>query len=163
MKLLIGNGYDIARRTVTKYRELLKIPQSRLRKEALGKMGEDAVPALIQELESPDQDVRILATKSLGRIGKDAYDAISLLIEGLQDSSSGVRWQSSLALRKIGENAVPALIEELQNPNLEVCHSAARILGQIGSDAEIAVPILIQLVQNEDESARRLANTCWHA
>ena len=127
--------------------------------EALGRMGEDAVPALIQELESPDQDVRILATKSLGRIGKDAYDAISLLIEGLQDSSSGVRWQSSLALRKIGENAVPALIQELQNPNLEVCHSAARILGQIGSDAEIAVPILIQLVQNEDESARRLANT----
>tara|TARA_B100000029_G_scaffold477539_1_gene522671 strand:+ start:578 stop:1942 length:1365 start_codon:yes stop_codon:yes gene_type:complete len=35
MKLLIENDYDIARRTVTKYRELLKIPQSRLRKELI--------------------------------------------------------------------------------------------------------------------------------
>ena len=126
--------------------------------KALGKIGEDAVPTLIYQLENSDQDTKILAVKSLGRIGRDASSAIAPLIKALQDSSSGVRWQSSTALRKIGKDVIPDLIQELKNPNLEVCHSVIRTLGQIGSDAEVAVPLLIQLVQNDDESTRRLSS-----
>ena len=159
---IMGDIGQEAREGIPALVHCFKDPKWEVRSEAekaLGKIGKDAVPTLIYQLENSDQDTKILAVKSLGRIGRDASSAIVPLIKGLQDSSSGVRWQSSTALRKIGEDVVPDLIQELKNPNLEVCHSAIRTLGQIGSDAEVAVPILIQLVQNDDESTRRLSST----
>ena len=54
----------------------------------LAKIGEDAidaVPALIQTLQDPEEIVRVSAAKALGSIGEGAVDAVPALIPLLQD------------------------------------------------------------------------------
>ena len=61
--------------------------------EVLGKIGKDAVPALMQALQDRDIDVRvrIYAAEALGSIGKGAVDAVPALIPLLQDEHGNVR------------------------------------------------------------------------
>jgi HEAT repeat protein len=61
------------------------------------------VPALIQALQDPNEDVCMNAARALGSIGEDAKDA------------------------------VPALIQVLQDPNEWVCKGVAKALGSIGT------------------------------
>lgn len=86
--------------------------------DALARIGDAAVPALIDTLADPDDDVRAQAAHALARMGPKA------------------------------EPAVPALINALNDPNLDVRQGAARALGQIGSSAEEAVPALVKAIQD---------------
>ena len=60
----------------------------------------------------------------------------------------GLLYQDSLV--------VPALMSTLQNTNTDR-GSAARALGTIGENARPAVPILLKLLNDPDQSARREA------
>lgn len=92
--------------------------------DALARIGDAAVPALIDTLADPDQEVRAQAARALARMGQKA------------------------------EPAVPALIHALDDPNQEVRQGAARALGQIGSGAEEAVPALIQAIKDPRNKTR---------
>jgi HEAT repeat protein len=95
---------------------------------ALGRMGPDAVPALLEKLRYRDPDparqehVRKRAAEVIAQLGPAA------------------------------QSAVPDLIEALHDPSVEVRKSAALALGQIGPAAAAAVPDLVQLMLKTDES-----------
>lgn len=92
--------------------------------DALARIGDDAVPALIRALKDPEPRVRVQAARALSRMG----------------------------LR--GEKAVPGLITALDDDDEDVRQSAARALGQMGSAAKEAVPRLIGILREEEESDR---------
>ena len=48
---------------------------------ALGRIGRDAVPALITALQDDDNDVRRWAAEALGNIGAQARDAVPALTD----------------------------------------------------------------------------------
>ena len=85
--------------------------------DSLGRIGEPAVPALIEYLQSQDIEERVRAAKILARIGPAA------------------------------KKAVPFLVQLLRDPHEDVRRMAARALGQIGPEAADAVGPLVQLLR----------------
>lgn len=90
--------------------------------DALGRMGDAAVPLMIENLQYRDPEperqaeVRRQAAEVLARIGPDAEPAVPALIEALQDPSPSVRKAAAHALGQIGpaaEAAVPALLRTM--------------------------------------------------
>ncbi len=86
--------------------------------DALGRIGENAVPTLISTLNDPNPRVRAEAARALARIGPEAKEA------------------------------VPALVARLDDPDDDVRQAAARALGQVGPAAASAVPALIGLIDS---------------
>jgi HEAT repeat protein len=85
--------------------------------DALGRIGEPAVPALIQALSHPDPEVREQAGRAISLIGPKAAAAVPELVRLLDDESDSVRRQAARALGQIGaaaKAAVPALIKQLE-------------------------------------------------
>ncbi|HVA47205.1 MAG TPA: HEAT repeat domain-containing protein [Pirellulales bacterium] len=110
-----GREPGVAVRTVRAFREW---GVRETAADALARIGDAAVPALLDTLADPDPDVRAQAAHALARMGQKA------------------------------EPAVPALIHALDDPNQDVRQGAARALGQIGSGAEEAVPALIKAIKD---------------
>lgn len=70
--------------------------------DALGQIGEGAVPALIEALRHSNANVRRGAAQSLESIGPDAQEAMKALDESLRDEDVAVRDAAASALRAIG-------------------------------------------------------------
>jgi HEAT repeat protein len=87
--------------------------------DALARIGDAAVPALIDALHDPDQEVRAQAAQALARMGNRAAPAVDALVEALNDPNEDVRRGAARALGQIGseaEQAVPALINAIRDP-----------------------------------------------
>lgn len=87
--------------------------------DALGRIGEPAVPQLRNLLRSNVPEEREQAAELLGRIGP------------------------------AGQNSIPDLIALLQDPSRDVRKAAARALGQMGPVASDAVEPLLQIIRQE--------------
>lgn len=126
--------------------------------EILGHIGpaaKDAVPALIVALNDEDEEVRDRVKLALGEI-KDTRAIEPLLATFRQQRKRGdAEDAAEESLIRIGPAAIPALIKALENDAPEVKESAARVLGKMGSDAKEAVPVLISLINDEDENLSR--------
>jgi HEAT repeat protein len=108
--------------------------------EALSKIGEPAIPVLIEALEDPRVTVRWGAVRALGRIGSVATEAIPALAASLKDESVQVRWAAARSLWAIGPaaaTATPMLVEALGDKDWVVRWSAARALGAVAADSDI--------------------------
>ena len=68
---------------------------------ALGQIGPEAVPSLVQALKSENISVRKSAALALGQIGPGAREAIPSLIQILEDDNRKVRIAASIALGDI--------------------------------------------------------------
>ena len=115
----------------------------------LGRIGQQAVPLLMQALN--DSDVCRLAVRVLGSIGPDSATAVPFLAQKLDGGCPWTCADAAKALRKIGPAAVPALIEALASPNPTVKQAVAEALGAIGAEARNAVPTLINRLADEAE------------
>ena len=86
--------------------------------DALGRIGESAVPQVMAQLQNTDPQKRIQAAKILARIGPDANAAVADLTALLNDSNAEVQKEAARALGQIGpaaENSVEALLDILAN------------------------------------------------
>jgi HEAT repeat protein len=97
--------------------------------DALVKLGEPAVPILINALKDKDELVRKQAVIALGRI--KAVDAIDALIEMLQDKDWFTRLTAAAALEAIGdERGRDAIKPLLKDPDMVVKMRVERILAK---------------------------------
>ena len=103
-------------------------PRSRAIRE-LRKIGEKAVPALIQALEDNNPEVCTGVALALGGIGEKAGPS---LIQALQNPSVKSLVADTFVL--IGKEALPDLIQTLRGKKSEFRASAAEVLGRIGSE-----------------------------
>jgi len=133
--------------------------------EKLIKIGEPAIPALIEALREENLLVRRSVAQALGGNGNRAIPA---LVKASKDSDVKVRRNAVNVLRDImryyvsqelseAKNAVPQLIPLLKDSDAEVRRSAASVLGNIGTEAKNAVPQLIPLLKDFDAGVRSSA------
>jgi HEAT repeat protein len=133
---------------------------------AFGEIGPDArsaVPALISTLETDKNgEVRSEAARSLGGIGPEARTAVPALIRVMkQDPYQLGRESSTFALGKIGAaggpEVVSTLIDIVQNePDPELRLDALQSLGDMGSDAQTAIPVLLHVLHGDGSKREHL-------
>jgi CubicO group peptidase (beta-lactamase class C family)/HEAT repeat protein len=124
---------------------------------ALSKIGEEAIPSLINTLKNGNTNVVICATHALGKIGSKSKDAIPLLIKNLKHKNSGIKESAVIALGQIGATdsiTIKSLIELFSDPDPFVNGEAAIALGKIGKPS---VPFLINATKIVNENVRRCA------
>ena len=123
----------------------------------LKKIGEPAIPALMEALQDRNLLVRQSAGEVLRQIGRPA---ISVLAKGLKNSDANVRRSAANILGNIGaeaKTAVPQLIPLLKDSDAGVRNSAASALTSIGAEAKAAVPQLILLLKDSHADVRSSA------
>jgi HEAT repeat protein len=74
--------------------------------QAIGRIGREAVPALIEGLRHQKDHVRRGAAEALGRKGPDARDAVAALLRASRDENEQVRTSAMEALKKIDPEEV---------------------------------------------------------
>ncbi|QDU26013.1 HEAT repeat protein [Anatilimnocola aggregata] len=87
--------------------------------DALGRIGQQAIPYLQQALRSPDPQIKIQAAEVLARMGSDAKSAVNDLVPLLDDPDPEVRKVATRTLGRIGPDAaaaIPALMRSLVQP-----------------------------------------------
>ena len=117
--------------------------------EALSELGPAAAPAvpeLTLLLGSKSYPVRRAGALALGKIGPEALDALPQLVQALDDPQEyhGYPGPLAQAIANMGPKAVPYLITALETDNFRIREGVAKTLGEIGADAEAAIPTLIE-------------------
>ncbi len=151
--------------------------------EGLIQLGKVAIPAVAGAAKHEDAEVRLAATKILGRIGEP--EGIDALARRLKDGDAGVREGAVVALAAIGGERVPELLTQalededvgvrrvaidavelvaepgmvdkliplITDPDAKIRATAAKILGNLGD--EKAVKPLIEALEEKDQEALR--------
>ena len=114
----------------------------------------DVVPELARALEN-DHHTAVLhnVAAALGNIGEAARASVPQMIVMFKDDDSLVYEPARLGLANFGVIAVPALIDLLRDPDNRA--AAAAVLGDIGPEAEAAVPALARALEDSDDDVRR--------
>jgi HEAT repeat protein len=105
--------------------------QCRRAAQALGRFGADAkeaVPLLVQALQSPSTEVRQFAVDALGRIGLEPETVVPAIVAEADLPPEHINYKPLAPFRRL----------------------AARALGRFGPAAAAAVPMLEKALQNED-------------
>lgn len=137
--------------------------------EALKEIGKgaSAVPALIQIIDGQKTEPAAMAAEILGSMGEDAVPALITNLRPKKREPDGSYWyggrnwsvqeSAATALKQIGVPAVSYLTPLLSAETDKVVRArAALILGQIGPEAQAAIPHLRPLLQ-QDEKSKLLA------
>jgi len=128
---------------------------------ALGEIGPQAIPALVEAVDDRDAQVRRGAILALGFIGPEAKEAAPLIIQALEgDAEWLVRSGAANALGWIkpdASEAVPALVQALEDESEYVRSAAADALGEFGAQARDAIPALIEALGDEYSGLRSSA------
>jgi HEAT repeat protein len=109
------------------------------------RLGEAAVPVLVELLQAPDARHRTLAAQTFWGMGARAAAAAAALGEAVADDDERVSVSAAMALANMGPSAAPAvphLAKALRDPRSEVRQWAARALGSVGGAAAPALPAL---------------------
>jgi HEAT repeat protein len=105
--------------------------QCRRAAQALGRFGpgaKQAVPLLVQALQSPSTEVREFAVDALGRIGLEPQTVVPAIVAEADLPPEHINYKPLAPFRRL----------------------AARALGRFGPEAAAAVPLLEKALQNED-------------
>jgi len=135
---------------------------------AVIRLGEPAVPGLIEMLADADPRLRTKAASTLWGMGGKGRGAVPALTAAMADPEPTVRVGAAMALENMGpaaEEAVPALVTALSHRDPDVRVWSAKALGKIGSAARPALPALKQAARNDvvrtaaEESIRLIQET----
>jgi len=118
---------------------------------------EAATPVLIQNLSAPNALVRSNAAVLLQRFGQTAHRAIPALLKGIEDQDPGVRAAIATALRNCEPHIVLSLTRSLKYDPPTFRAGAAVSLGLHKQNPELAVPALIQSMEDKESQVRESA------
>ena len=123
-------------------------------REALGKGATDPA-TLTLALQNRSAAVRQAAADALGAMGAEARGAVDALLAALGDSSEAVRHAAAVALWRIGTHAEDGarLVCRLPSPDPYVSAFAAWSLGNLGAEAQYAVPDLARALARDETNA----------
>ena len=129
---------------------------------ALGTNAPGAVPALIQIVTNhPDEDGRYIAAFALRTLGIAAEPAIPFFIQCLTNEVNTIRDEAAIGLGGMHhrpEIVVPELVRYLNfaksSRSTFECTDAIGLLGKFGTNAQAAVPIMIDLLGHSDLHVR---------
>jgi HEAT repeat protein len=130
---------------------------------ALGEMGpaaEAAVPKLTEALDDPSKMVRVWAAFALARVTGKAGEYVGRIAECWDEPRGGkkdfgtVDFDVAQALERLGPAARPArelILRGLANPHTApgTHHSLARAAGSLQGDADVVVPKLVALLDEQ--------------
>ena len=122
------------------------------------------VPVLISLLKDPGPDVRVRVITALGTLGAQAHRVLPVIRAALKetavkDNDDSVRAQAAHALLEVGpepDSEVAGLIDALQNELDVLRFHAAIALGNLGREAQPAVPVLIHTALWDQDPAVRV-------
>jgi HEAT repeat protein len=173
--LAIGEIDNAGEASLREMAELLAGPYALTALYVLGSWGTAAQPVmaeLIAALDSREEMAACNAVIALGRLGPAAATAAPRLRQLLEDKDPLLRTCSAIALWQIerSELTVPLLIgiieQELNQHNHDLryaCSTAAEYLGEIGSEATSAAPMLRRALQHNNFRVRiHAACSLWH-
>lgn len=153
----IGRLGMAAREAILPLREAAHDPDPKVREaatQAIGQLGEVAVPILARLLNHSDKYVRRNAVWSLGRMSKAARSVLPQICEALKDEDPRTASGAAQALGAMGalaSDAIPPLVDAMRGTNIVLCRLAAKALSQIGRPA---VGTLIQNLRHHDPFVR---------
>jgi HEAT repeat protein len=114
------------------------------------RIGEPAVPALVEMLRGTDPRLRGLAASTLWGMGGKGRAAAPALGETLADPDPALRTSAAMALENMGPqagDAIPALVKALSDSDNRVRQASVKALGAIGPAATPAIPVLTRALK----------------
>jgi HEAT repeat protein len=119
-----------------------------------------SIPAMVEQMESPDVNERATAISVLKTYGPEAGAAADALSKALEDPDPGMRVHAAYALAAIGPNATPALTalyRALKSPDPELRLAAVYAIPLVSSPDNSAIPKLKKALQDPDGRVREEA------
>ena len=113
--------------------------------EVLVALGKQAIPRLIDLLQTGNEEIRNFSAVMLGDIGSP--EAVTHLIHALRDNDVNVRHGAAEALGKIGSSCALAPLMELLKEDFWLQYPAIVALGEMRDKR--AVPLLLELLDTE--------------
>ena len=132
----------------------------------LGKVGAPALPWLLNATASTNPFVAQGAMNGLVWMTQESESAIHAMVQLLRHTNSSVRMITAVNLRRVTTRldlTVPALAAALADPEEDVQSLAARSLGEMGSNAQPALPALLRLMTSTNSPvASSASNAVFH-
>ena len=129
--------------------------------QSLFKLGPDAVPAMAEALLDPTltERVRVIIIFALKEMGRDSHAAAPALVKVLKLDSPFLRQQTLEALANYGDDTVGYLAEALTDDDMGFRgrRMVAAALTPVGRKIDVAVPALIEALQDSDSLVRQYA------
>ncbi len=105
------------------------------------------IPALIDALKDPVEDVRASAAAALKEMAVEATEAADALVDALGDPST--RSSAAIAFIEMGPRALPAIAGGLKGPKLAVRRSSALVLAHLSHSRPASVlELLIEALKD---------------
>jgi len=124
---------------------------------ALGRLGQPAVPGLILALEHTDPEIRSRACTAVSIMGPKAVEAVPALLRRLDDPRTNLQSQARFALGRIGGPALLPILNSLKSPDSAVRATAVVALGFILPDSREVVTALVEVTRDPSPDVRRRA------
>ncbi len=130
---------------------------------ALGSIGIDAVPAIVNVYQIADDRHKPQVVRAFAAIGADKAQVLPHLLTALDDSDPVVRREALVAMTTIGSPVpaakalAPIVARRLKDSDVLVRSSAASVLFACGPQAKEAVPALIAALDDDETQVRKEA------
>ncbi len=167
MAQALGNIGPAAAQAIPALIKLLNDEDEHVRNQvaaSLGKMGEkaeSAVPALIELLKDDVENVRMAAITALAEVGEKAQQALPALYKSLEDKENSIRHAAARTIAKIAPvepDKITKVISALEDQDITYLKIVMNIGGKDYHGAGEAVPVLIDLLNHEDQNAVKYAS-----
>jgi HEAT repeat protein len=127
---------------------------------ALQGMGEDAQKALLANLESKDNKVRVNTACLMIHVGLEIKNAVPILRDGLKEKDVAVRVQAAHALAQAQQEVdkiLPVLSEGLKHQKVAIRSQSLQGLQMLQQKATSVVPAVLTLLADPDANLRQQA------
>ena len=118
-------------------------------------VNESAITLLVTALGDPDKEVRQHAVAAMSNVGMAAGSAAPVLGRLMDDPDEDMAKEAAKALGHLGKKALPQLLPRIAKTEKDAVRmEALSALGNIGQDANEAVPALMALLKEEVPPAK---------
>jgi len=123
-------------------------------RDILAQMGEAVVPHLAAAAVSPDAPVRKAAARAMAKAAKSHPEFLALLAQLAKDEDVGVRRCVASALGWYGQDAMPLVIAMLGETDNDTVEAALGSVERIQPRDPAAVPPIVRLLEHEGSTIR---------